>query len=170
MTNTWQDDAAQPTILEDLPAGQDPFNYRAKMALLGKPLNRHDLSHQRLSKRYALGILSSDCISSSAYGSEQILIALIPAFGLFSFKALLPMTVVILAILVLLTISYNNVISKYTSSGGAYIVARENLGTFWSIVAAVALILDYIVPSQFRARLVLLQSPLSSLHLPHISL
>ena len=115
------------------------------MALLGKPLNRHDLSHQRLSKRFALGILSSDCISSSAYGSEQILIALIPAFGLASFKALLPMTVVILAILVLLTLSYNNVIAKYTSSGGAYIVARENLGTFWSIVAAVALILDYIV-------------------------
>jgi amino acid transporter len=47
--------------------------------------------------------------------------------------------------LVLLTLSYNNVIAKYTSSGGAYIVARENLGTFWSIVAAVALILDYIV-------------------------
>ena len=145
MTQTWQDESARPTILEDLPAGQDPLNYRAKMALLGKPLNRHDLSHQRLSKRYALGILSSDCISSSAYGSEQILIALIPAFGLASFKALLPMTVVILSILVLLTLSYNNVISKYTSSGGAYIVARENLGTFWSIVAAVALILDYIV-------------------------
>ena len=116
-----------------------------KKAFLGNPLNRHSLDHQRLAKRYALGILSSDCISSSAYGSEQILIALVPAFGMMAFNVLMPMTFVILGILVLLTLSYNNVISKYTSSGGAYIVARENLGTFWSIVAAVALILDYIV-------------------------
>ena len=145
MSITWQDESIKPTVLEEISSGPDPLGYNLKKRFLGKALNRHELSHQRLSKRYALGILSSDCISSSAYGSEQILIALIPAFGLLSFSALLPMTVVILTILVLLTLSYNNVISQYTSSGGAYIVARENLGTFWSIVAAVALILDYIV-------------------------
>lgn len=145
MNRSWLDDAAAPTILLEQEEIKDSLQYRLKRQLLGNPLNRHDLGHQRLAKRYALGILSSDCISSSAYGSEQILIALMPFLGLMSFSVLLPMTFVILSILVLLTLSYNNVISKYTSSGGAYIVARENLGTFWSIVAAVALILDYIV-------------------------
>lgn len=145
MAGTWRDESAAPTVIGEIADLPDPLLYRIKNRILGNPLNRHDLSHQRLSKRYALGILSSDCISSSAYGSEQILIALIPTFGLLAFHALLPMTLVILAILVLLTFSYNNVIAKYTSSGGAYIVARENLGTFWSIVAAVALILDYVV-------------------------
>jgi len=142
---SWSDNAAAPRPLQEVAHLKDPLSYRMKKAFLGNPLNRHTLDHQRLAKRYALGILSSDCISSSAYGSEQILIALVPAFGMMAFNVLIPMTIVILGILVLLTLSYNNVIAKYTSSGGAYIVARENLGTFWSIVAAVALILDYIV-------------------------
>lgn len=145
MKNSWIDGAETPTYISKKYDVKDPFAYNLKRRLLGDALNRHDLGHQRLRKRYALGILSSDCISSSAYGSEQILIALVPFLGLSAFHVLLPMTAIILTILVLLTISYNNVISKYTSSGGAYIVARENLGTFWSIVAAVALILDYIV-------------------------
>jgi amino acid transporter len=98
-----------------------------------------------LKKRYALGILSSDCISSSAYGSEQILIALLPAFGLAAFGLLMPMTAVILAILVIITLSYRNVIEVYTKTGGAYIVSRDNFGSTVSIVAAVALMLDYIV-------------------------
>ncbi len=145
MNKTWLDNSPEPTVLVEQEEIRDTFQYALKRKLLGAPLNRHDLGHQRLAKRYALGILSSDCISSSAYGSEQILIALIPFMGMLSFGVLMPMTALILSILVLLTLSYNNVISKYTSSGGAYIVARENLGTFWSIVAAVALILDYIV-------------------------
>ena len=145
MNKTWVDNAQAPQVLAKMQTQRDPFFYRIKYRFLGKPLNRHELSHQRLAKRYALGILSSDCISSSAYGSEQILIALIPFFGITAFSILLPMTGVILFILILLTLSYNNVIAKYTSSGGAYIVARENLGIFWSIVAAVSLILDYIV-------------------------
>jgi len=161
----WTDDAPEPMVLKEHAHLKDPLSYKIKRAFLGKALNRHSLSHQRLLKRYALGILSSDCISSSAYGSEQILIVLIPAFGLMGFKLLMPMTFVILAILVLLTLSYNNVIAKYTHSGGAYIVARENLGTFWSIVAAVALILDYIVTVaiQSAAGVVALVSFFSSL-------
>ena len=145
MSQSWLDQGDAPQALHEIEDSKDSFSYSLKRRFLGQPLNRHDLGHQRLAKRYALGILSSDCISSSAYGSEQILIALVPFLGIASFSVLLPMTAVILSILVLLTLSYNNVIAKYTSSGGAYIVARENLGTFWSIVAAVALILDYIV-------------------------
>ncbi len=123
----------------------DPLSYKVKRALLGGALNRHSLSHQRLSKRYALGILSSDCISSSAYGSEQILIALLPAFGLAAFAILMPMTAVVLAILVLITLSYRNVIDVYTKTGGAYIVSRDNFGPVVAQIAAVALMLDYIV-------------------------
>jgi amino acid transporter len=145
VAKSWTDGAPQPVALQEHAHLKDPLRYKIKRAFLGAPINRHHLSHERLKKRYALGILASDCISSSAYGSEQILLALIPAFGMMAFHTLVPMTFVILAILLLLTLSYNNVISKYTHSGGAYIVARENLGRRWSVVAAVSLILDYVV-------------------------
>jgi amino acid transporter len=95
--------------------------------------------------RYALGILSSDCISSSAYGSEQILIALLPAFGLAAFTILMPMTGIVIAILILITLSYRNVIAVYTKTGGAYVVSRDNFGPVVAQIAAVALMLDYIV-------------------------
>jgi amino acid transporter len=124
---------------------KDPISYKLKRLLLGNPLNRHTLSHQRLSKRFALGVLSSDCISSSAYGSEQILLALIPAFGLAAFSILMPMTLVVLAVLIVVTLSYREVVSIYTKSGGAYVVSRDNFGPVIAQVAAVALMLDYIV-------------------------
>jgi amino acid transporter len=89
--------------------------------------------------------LSSDCISSSAYGSEQILIALLPAFGIAAFAILMPMTAIVLIILVIVTLSYRNVIDVYTKTGGAYIVSRENFGPVVAQVAGVALMLDYIV-------------------------
>ena len=145
MPKSWTDDAPAPVALQEHSHLKDPFLYKIKRAFLGNPLNRHTLGHQRLAKRYALGILSSDCISSSAYGSEQILIALLPAFGLASFALMMPMTAVILAILTIITLSYRNVIEVYTKTGGAYIVTRDNFGPRMSVVAAVALMLDYIV-------------------------
>ena len=132
-------------VLKEHAQLRDPFTYRLKKAFLGNPLNRHSLSHQRLSKTFALGILSSDCISSSAYGSEQILLALLPAFGLAAFNILMPMTAVVLAVLVIVTFSYREVVQIYTKSGGAYVVSRDNLGPLFSQIAAVALMLDYIV-------------------------
>ena len=145
MPNSWTDDAPTPVVLQDHAHLKDSFFYTLKRRLLGNPLNRHSLGHQRLSKRYALGILSSDCISSSAYGSEQILIALLPAFGLAAFSILMPMTAVILVILTIITLSYRNVINVYTKTGGAYIVSRDNFGPVVAQIAAVALMLDYIV-------------------------
>jgi len=143
--NSWTDDAPEPMVLQEHAHLADPISYRIKRRLLGNPLNRHTLSHQRLKKRYALGILSSDCISSSAYGTEQILIALVPAFGLAAFAMLMPMTGIVLLILLIVTLSYRNVISVYTKIGGAYIVSRDNFGPVVAQVAAVALMLDYIV-------------------------
>ena len=145
MGNSWNDGAAQPVALKEHAHLKDPLRYKIKRRLLGQPHNRHSLSHQRLSKRYALGILSSDCISSSAYGSEQILIALLPAFGLAAFGIIMPMTAVVIGILILITLSYRNVIDVYTKTGGAYIVSRDNFGPVVAQVAAVALMLDYIV-------------------------
>jgi len=142
---SWTDDAPAPEVLRDHAHLKDNFFYTIKRRLLGNPLNRHSLGHQRLSKRYALGILSSDCISSSAYGSEQILIALLPAFGLAAFAILMPMTIVVLVILTIITLSYRNVINVYTKTGGAYIVSRDNFGPVVAQIAAVALMLDYIV-------------------------
>ena len=145
MPKSWTDDATTPVVLQDHAHLKDSFFYTLKRRVLGNPLNRHSLGHQRLSKRYALGILSSDCISSSAYGSEQILIALLPAFGLAAFAILMPMTVVVLVILLIITLSYRNVINVYTKTGGAYIVSRDNFGPVVAQIAAVALMLDYIV-------------------------
>jgi amino acid transporter len=142
---SWTDGAPQPVALQDHAHLKDSFSYKIKRTLLGGALNRHSLGHQRLSKRYGLGILSSDCISSSAYGSEQILIALLPAFGLAAFAILMPMTAIVLVILVIITLSYRNVIDVYTKTGGAYIVARDNFGPVVAQIAAVALMLDYIV-------------------------
>ena len=89
--------------------------------------------------------------SSSAYGSEQILIALLPAFGLAAFTLLMPLTFVVLIILTIITLSYTNVIDVYTKTGGAYIVSRDNFGPTTSIIAAVALMLDYIVTLAVQA-------------------
>ena len=141
----WRDGSASPGALSadlDLPQS---VGYRVKRGLLGPPLTRDDLKHERLSKRLALGVLSSDCISSSAYGTEEMLIVLIPAFGIAAFTILLPLTAVVLAVLLIVTLSYRDVVSIYTKTGGSYVVARENFGPVVAQVAAVALMLDYIV-------------------------
>ncbi len=166
MAKSWTDNAPTPVALQEHAHLKDPLSYKVKRTLLGNPLNRHSLGHQRLSKRYALGILSSDCISSSAYGSEQILIALLPAFGLASFALMMPMTIVVLIILAIVTLSYRNVIAVYTKTGGAYIVTRDNFGPKMSVVAAVALMLDYIVTVaiQSAAGIAAIISTFPSLH------
>ena len=124
---------------------KDPLLYTIKRKLLGAPLNRHALSEQRLSKKNAFGILSSDCISSSAYGGEQILVALIPAFGLAAFSLFTPILAIILVLLLIISLSYRDVINTYTRAGGAYIVSRENFGTNVSLIAAIELMFGYII-------------------------
>ncbi|MEO6881853.1 MAG: amino acid permease [Mycobacteriaceae bacterium] len=121
------------------------FSYRVKRRLLGPALTNDQLQHERLTKTVALGVLAPDCISSSAYGSEQILIELLPVAAVGAFTLLLPITGIILAILVLLTLSYRQVVMIYTRAGGSYIVARENFGPRVAQIAAVALLIDYVV-------------------------
>jgi amino acid transporter len=123
----------------------DPFWYTAKTKLLGPPLVNEQMSEQRLSKPLALGVLSPDGISSSAYGTEEILIALLPAAGLAAFTLILPMTLVILLVMVFVVASYREIVMVYINPGGSYIVARENFGPRVAQICAVALLIDYVV-------------------------
>ena len=126
----------------DLPEG---FLYSVKRRLLGPPLVNEELGEQRLSKPLALGVLSPDGISSSAYGTEEILIELLPYFGLAAFTLILPFTLVILLVLLLVILSYREVVMVYIRPGGSYVVARQNFGPKTAQVCAVALLIDYIV-------------------------
>jgi amino acid transporter len=126
----------------DLPEG---FWYSVKRRLLGPPLTNEQLGDQRLSKPLALGVLSPDGISSSAYGTEEILIELLPYFGLLAFTLILPMTLVILFVMTLVVLSYREVVMVYIRPGGSYVVARQNFGPKTAQVCAVALLIDYIV-------------------------
>jgi amino acid transporter len=127
---------------EDLP---ESFGYSIKRRLLGPPMVNEELRHQRLSNFIALGVLSPDGISSSAYGTEEMLIELLPVFGVAAFALILPMTGVILFVMLLVVLSYREVVTVYTRAGGSYVVARENFGPRIAQVAAVALLIDYVV-------------------------
>lgn len=126
----------------DLP---ESLSYRLKRKLLGPPLVTEALATERLSDPIALGVLAPDCISSTAYGTEEILTELVPACGVAAFALLLPITFAVLAVLIFVTLSYREVVMAYTKAGGAYVVARENFGVKVAQVAAVALIIDYVV-------------------------
>jgi amino acid transporter len=136
----------EPTgLLERHGSQSDTFWYTAKTKLLGPPLVNEQLGEQRLSKPLALGVLSPDGISSSAYGTEEILIALLPMAGLAAFTLILPMTLVILFVMTLVVLSYREIVMVYIRPGGSYVVARENFGPRIAQVCAVALLIDYVV-------------------------
>jgi amino acid transporter len=123
----------------------ETFWYSVKRRMLGPPLITEQLKEERLSKPLALGVLSCDGISSANYGSELILYELLPFFGLTAFTLLLPLTGVVLLGIFLVVMSYREVVSVYTRAGGSYVVARENFGPRVAQVAAVALMVDYVV-------------------------
>ena len=123
----------------------ETLGYRLKRIFLGKPYVSEQLHGERLNNPIALGVLAPDCISSSSYGAEQILTQLTPAIGIAAFSLLVPIMFVILGVLVLVTLSYLDVIGAYSIKGGSYIVTRDNFGPKTAQVTAVALLIDYIV-------------------------
>ena len=125
------------------PVLNETVGYRLKRRLLGPPMVTEQLEGQRLSNPIAMGVLSCDMISSSAYGTEEMLTVLVPTFGLAAFTLVLPVTFVILGILILVTFSYREVVMVYTRAGGSYVVSRENFGLNVAQFAAVALLIDY---------------------------
>src|SRR6266513_3070808 len=116
-----------------------------KRLLFGRPLPSDRLEHERLSKKTALAVLSSDAISSVAYATDQILFVLGGALGLAAVNYVLPISAVIVGLLVLVALSYRQTIFAYPSGGGSYTVAKDNLGLGTGLVAAAALLTDYIL-------------------------
>ncbi|MES4904482.1 MULTISPECIES: APC family permease [unclassified Streptomyces] len=130
---------------------RDRIIYHVKRRLLGPPLVTERIEREKLNNPTALGVLASDCISSTAYGSEEMLRILVPVVGVAAFTLLLPVTGAILLVLVLVTLSYSDVVTIYTRAGGSYIVARENFGPDIAQIASVALLVDYIVTVAVQA-------------------
>ncbi|MGZ4766700.1 MAG: DNA-binding protein, partial [Ilumatobacteraceae bacterium] len=126
----------------DAPTIPEPFAYSAKTKLLGHPLRSERLAHETLGKPTALAVFASDCISSCAYATEEILHVLIPVVGLAAFSLVTPITLLLLIVLGFLILSYRQTIKAYPSAGGAYIVTRDNFGLLPAQVAGVALLTD----------------------------
>ena len=119
-----------------------------KRLLVGRAKRTEQAIHERLTKKTGLAVFASDALSSTAYASEEILLvlAVAVAYGQASaFNYVVPITMVIVLVLVIVAISYRQTIHAYPSGGGAYIVAKENLGTTPGLVAAAALLVDYIL-------------------------
>src|SRR5438309_5628660 len=110
----------------------------------GHPLRRVDLPHQVIAKKYALPVFASDALSSVAYATEEILKVLALA-GLAYFSDSIWIAAIITLMLVVLLFSYRQTIFAYPNGGGAYIVARDNLGEGIAQVAGCALLIDYIL-------------------------
>jgi amino acid transporter len=117
---------------------------RFKRVILGQPLRSEDMHHQLLPKWKALAVLSSDALSSVAYATEEILLALI-AFGTLALNWSIPIGIGILVLLVFVTLSYRQTIESYPNGGGAYIVAKENLGQTAGLIAGASLLIDYVL-------------------------
>ncbi len=124
---------------------------RLKRMLIGDPLSSDMIAHERIPKWKALAVLSSDALSSVAYATEEILIPLtifgatLGAAGAGAILWSLPIGIAIVALLVIITVSYQQTISAYPLGGGAYTVAKENLGPTAGLVAGSSLLIDYVL-------------------------
>lgn len=116
-----------------------------KRILIGRPLKNEALHGEKFGILWGLPILSSDAISSVAYAGQEILLVLFPAIGLLAFKQLTFISFGIIALLVILTFSYRQTIESYPNGGGAFIVAKENIGEIAGVTAGSALCIGYIM-------------------------
>ena len=118
-----------------------------KRVLVGRPLATNEAEHQRLPKTIALATFSSDPISSTAYATEEILF--VTAVGASSLalglSKLVPMSIAVAFLLAIVVTSYRQTIHAYPGGGGSYVVSRENLGRWPSLVAGASLLVDYIL-------------------------
>lgn len=112
--------------------------------LLGRPLPTADAEHETIGKGVGLAVFASDALSSTAYATQEMLVILAGA-GTLAFGYVFPISIVIVALLAIVVISYEQIIHAYPNGGGAYIVASDNLGKFPALVAAAALLTDYIL-------------------------
>ena len=119
-----------------------------KRFIIGRALRTEQAAHERLTKKTALAVFSSDALSSTAYATEEILLVLAVAalYGQAgAFRYVVPISIGIGVLLVIVAISYRQTIHAYPSGGGAYIVAKENLGINAGLVAGASLLVDYVL-------------------------
>jgi amino acid transporter len=125
-------------------SGHPEEAFSLKRVLVGDPLATSQVAHQKISKTVALAVFSSDALSSCAYATEEILIALAAA-GAAGMVYGLPIAIAITTLLAIVAFSYRQTIHAYPSGGGAYIVAKDNLGVGAGLVAGAALLVDYVL-------------------------
>jgi amino acid transporter len=120
---------------------------RVKQLLLGSPIASAQDSHHRLSKKVGLPVFASDAISSTAYATEEILIVFLTMamIGAAAFDYLVPISIMVVVLLAIVVNSYRQTIFAYPQGGGAYVVSKENLGKYPSLVSGSAMLVDYIL-------------------------
>jgi amino acid transporter len=120
---------------------------RFKSTLIGKPIETNQDAHHRLKKRVALPVFASDAISSTAYATEEILIVFLTmaAIGAAAFDNLVPIAIMVVILLAIVVNSYRQTIYAYPYGGGSYIVAKDNLGKYPSLVSGASMLVDYIL-------------------------
>jgi amino acid transporter len=112
--------------------------------LIGRPLPTADAPHQTIGKAVGLAIFASDALSSTAYATQEIMFILAAA-GTAAFSNVFPISIVIVGLLAIVALSYEQIIHAYPDGGGAYIVARDNIGELPAQIAGAALLTDYIL-------------------------
>lgn len=121
------------------------FLRRLGRFVFGKSMASSQLEEEKLNVFWGMPILSSDSISSVAYAVEEILLVLVPVIGVASFVWMPRIALAIIALLTILVFSYRHVVDAYPNGGGAYVVAKENLGPIYSLVAGASLSVDYVL-------------------------
>ena len=139
---TKHEDTSQASIIERT------TDYRPPRSLshwfIGRPLQTADAPHQTIGKAIGLAVFASDALSSTAYATQEIMVILAVA-GTMAFGYVFPISLAIVALMTIVTISYEQTIHAYPGGGGAYIVARDNLGEAPAQIAGAALLTDYIL-------------------------
>jgi len=130
------------SIIERDTNHQPPRTFRS--FFIGRPLSTADAPHQTIGKAVGLAVFASDALSSTAYATQEIL-GVIAAAGTIAYGYLFPISLAIVTLLAIVTISYEQTIHAYPGGGGAYIVARDNLGELPAQIAGAALLSDYIL-------------------------
>jgi amino acid transporter len=118
-----------------------------KRLFIGNPIATSEDHHQRISKKVALPVFASDAISSTAYATEEILIVFLSlgAVGMAAYSMLVPISLIVVALLIIVVMSYRQTIFAYPSGGGSYVVSKENLGEYPGLVAGGSLLIDYVL-------------------------
>jgi amino acid transporter len=123
-------------------------NYKPRKSLsswmIGRPLSTADAAHETIGKGVGLAVFASDALSSNAYATQEILVILAVA-GTQAFGYVVPISIAIVLLLTIVSISYEQIIHAYPDGGGAYIVARDNIGEVAALIAASSLLMDYIL-------------------------